>query len=151
MYDLFKFIHVAAAIAWLGAGLAFQIMNARVASSKDPSAIAVMSEQGEWFGKTYFSTAAIVTLVAGIVMVLVSDVLSFGDLWITAGFVGVAASIVIGAVLIGRATAELNETITSEGTASPRVGMLQRRLATLGVADLAILFTVAALMVYKPG
>ena len=151
MYELFKFIHVAAAIAWLGAGLAFQIMNARVASSKDPAAVAVMSEQGEWFGKMYFSTAAIVTLVAGIVMVLVGEGIGFGDLWITAGFVGIVASIVIGAVLIGRATSELTETITAEGATSSRVGMLQRRLAALGVVDLAILFTVAALMIYKPG
>lgn len=151
MYELFKFIHVAAAIAWLGAGLAFQIMNARVASSRDPAAVAVMSEQGEWFGKRYFSTAAIVTLVAGVVMVLVGEGIGFGDLWITAGFVGIVASIVIGAVLIGRATAELNETITAEGATSSRVGMLQRRLAALGVADLVILFTVAALMIYKPG
>ena len=151
MYELFKFIHVAAAIAWLGAGLAFQIMNARVASSKDPTAVAVMSEQGEWFGKAYFSTAAIVTLVAGVVMVLVGEGIGFGDLWITGGLVGIVASVVIGAVLIGRATAELNETITVEGAASTRVGILQRRLAALGVADLVILFTVAALMVYKPG
>ena len=151
MYQLFKFVHVAAAIAWLGAGLAFQVMNARVAATRDPTAIGVMSEQGEWFGKMYFSVASVVTLVAGVAMVLVSDGIGFGDAWITIGFLGIAASIVTGAVLIGRTTNELNTVVDGDGPDSPRVAALQRRLATLGVVDLVILFTVVAVMVWKPG
>ncbi len=44
-----------------------------------------MAEQGSWIGQRYFSVAGITTLVSGIVMVVVSDALSFGDPWISFG------------------------------------------------------------------
>ncbi len=149
MYTLAKFIHVVAVISWLGAGLTFSIMNARVAASRDTASLAFMAEQGEWFGSRFFSATAVITLLSGIWMVVVSDALSFGDLWITAGFVGIAASIVLGAVLIRRATTQLRETVAADGF-GPATEAIQGRLATLGAIDLLILFTVVGLMVYKP-
>ena len=56
-------------------------------------------------------TAGVVTLVSGIAMVLLSDALSFGDLWITGGFVGILVSVVLGSVFINRATNELTEVV----------------------------------------
>lgn len=150
MENLFKFIHVSAAIVWLGAGVAFQVMNARVATEKDPASLAVLSAQGEWFGRVFFSTAATVTLLAGIATTIVGP-WSFAAFWISYGFVGIILSIIIGAVLISRATNELNDVVAADGAASPRASALQRRLATLGAIDLVILFSVVAMMVYKPG
>lgn len=150
MYDLFKFIHIVGAIVWVGASVTFQILNARLASAKDQAGIAAMSSQGEWFGKAVFSTSAGVTLVAGIITVLIGD-LSFGDLWITWGFVGVALSIVFGAVLSERTAKQLATTVEAEGTASPRVAALQRQLGLYGAIDLVILFSVVAAMVWQPG
>lgn len=149
MYTLLLYVHVVAVIGWLGAGLTFSIMNGRVATSRDAAQIQFMANQGEWFGSRFFSTAAVVTLLSGIGMVVSSDALSFGDLWITGGFVGIAASLLIGAVLINRATNDLTEVVASDGV-GPRTAAVQRRLATLGAIDLLILFSVVALMVWKP-
>lgn len=152
MYDLFKFIHIVGAVVWLGAGVTFQILNARLARAQDQAGIAAMSSQGEWFGKAVFSTSAGVTLVAGIVTVLASDgAWSFGDLWVTWGFLGVALSIVFGAVLSERTSRELATTVETSGASSPTVAALQRRLGVYGAIDLAILFSVVAAMVWKPG
>lgn len=150
MYEFFKFLHIAAAIVWLGAGVTFQVMNARVAAQKDPAALAVLSAQGEWFGRVFFSTASIVTLIAGVITVMLGP-WSFASFWVSYGFLGIIASIVLGAVLVRRATEELNEVAVTDGGSSPRAEVLQRRLATLGVLDLVILFSVVAVMVYKPG
>ena len=152
MYDLFKFIHIVAAIVWVGAGVTFQILNARLASAKDQAGIAAMASQGEWFGKAVFSTAAVTTLVAGIVTVLASDgAWSFAELWISWGFVGIALSIVFGAVLSERMAKQLATTIETEGLDSPGVPALQRRLGLYGAIDLVILLSVVAAMVWKPG
>ncbi len=152
MYDLFKFIHIVAAIVWVGAGVTFQILNARLARANDQAGIAAMASQGEWFGKVVFSTAAGTTLVAGIVTVLASDgAWSFAELWVTWGFVGVALSIVFGAVLSERTAKELAATIQTSGQDSPQVPVLQRRLGLYGGIDLLILVSVVAAMVFKPG
>ncbi len=151
MYLFFKLVHVVAAIAWLGAGLAFQVMNMRTRRSGDASASAWLAEQGQWFGRRYFSLAAITTLVAGIVMVVVSDGIGFGDLWITIGFAGILASILIGAIAISRTTDRLAEVLATEGPTSGTASGLQRRLDTLGWIDMTIVFGVVAVMVYKPG
>lgn len=149
MYTFSKFVHVVAVIAWLGAGLTFSIMNARVARTRDAANLGFMAEQGEWFGSRFFSTSAVITLLSGIVMVVASDALSFGDLWITAGFAGIVISIILGSVLIGRATTQLGDTVAAEGF-GPGTEAIQRRLAMLGTIDLVVLFTVVALMIYKP-
>lgn len=152
MYDLFKFIHIMGAIVWIGAAVTFQILNARLASARDEAGIAAMSSQGEWFGKAVFSSSAVVTLVAGIVTVLVSDgAWSFGDLWVTWGFVGIALSIVFGAVLSERTAKELATTVQTTGAGSPQVAALQRRLGLYGAIDLVVLVSVVAAMVWKPG
>jgi uncharacterized membrane protein len=145
MYLVFKTIHVVAAIVWLGAGLTFQVMNRRVRA--DATRTGFLAEQGAWFGRIFFPAAAVTTLVAGIVMVLVSD-LSFGDLWITVGFVGIAASILVGAVFISRTTAALQVATDAGDAAGMRAAA--SRLDLLGWVDMAILFTVVGFMVYKP-
>lgn len=151
MYLFFKFVHIVAAIAWLGAGITFQVMNLRTRSSGNDAATAWLAEQGEWFGRRFFSAAAITTLVAGIIMVAASDGIGFGDLWITIGFAGILASILIGAIAISRATARLNDVIAADGAGSGEAVALQRRLDVLGWVDLTIITAVVAVMVYKPG
>ena len=152
MYDLVKFIHILGAIVWLGAGFTFLVLNARLARAQDHAGIAAMASQGTWFGKAVFSTAAGVTLVAGIVTVLASDgAWSFGEFWVTWGFVGVVLSIIFGAVLSERTTAQLSAAAQSSGSQSPQVAQLQRRLTLYGTIDLLVLVSVVAAMVWKPG
>lgn len=152
MYDLAKFIHILGAIVWLGAGFTFQVLNARLARANDHAGITAMASQGAWFGKAVFSTAAAVTLVAGIVTVLASDgAWRFGELWVTWGFVGVLLSIVFGAVLSERTTRQLGTTVEASGPDSPQVAQLQRRLGLYGAIDLVVLVSVVAAMVWKPG
>ena len=152
MYDLFKFLHIVGSIVWLGAGITFQILNGRLARANDQAGIAALASQGEWFGKVVFSTAAGVTLVAGIVTVLASEgAWSFGDLWITWGFVGIALSIVFGAVLSERMAKQLAVAVETSGPASAQVADLQRRLGLYGAIDIVVLLSVVAAMVFKPG
>jgi uncharacterized membrane protein len=151
VYDLFKFIHIVAVIVWIGAGVTFLILNTRLAAARDHAGVKALASQSEWFGKRVFSVAAAVTLIAGIIMVLVSDdtVAGFADLWITIGFVGIALSIVFGAVLSQRAGNELEAVVAADGPESSQVAVLQRRLNLYGAIDLAILLVVVAAMVWK--
>src|SRR5262249_12890593 len=68
-YLLVKFIHVAAAIVWVGGGLTMSLLNARLARVQDRQGTMVLDQQAEFFGKAVFGPSAIVTLLAGVGLV----------------------------------------------------------------------------------
>jgi uncharacterized membrane protein len=142
MYDLFKFIHVAAVIVWVGGVVTLLILNARVSRAGDPQVIAALARQSRAFGQMVMGPAAGLTLVAGVIAMLVGDI-SLATTWILWGLGSVAASLLLGATAIRRTTERL-----AAGTESG--GSLRRRLAWLNILNLAILFSAVAAMVFKP-
>jgi uncharacterized membrane protein len=142
VYDLFKFIHVAAVIVWVGGVVTIYVMNARVTRAADPQAQAALAGQSRAFGQTVMGPAAGFTLVAGIITMLVGDI-SLATVWILWGLASVAASLLLGATVIRRTTERL---ASGSGDRRP----LQLRLARLNLANLVILFSAVAAMVFKP-
>jgi len=155
VYVTLKFIHVMAAIVWIGAGFALTAVSVGLLQARDYVGAASVGRQTEAFGRQVFGPAAGITLLAGIGMVLVGD-LSWGETWITIGLVGVALSFVFGAVLGERASRDLRVALTAATEdATPTVDHggiagLRRRLAMVSVADLVILTIVVWAMVVKP-
>jgi len=142
VYDLFKFIHVAAVIVWVGGVVTIFVLNARVTRAGEPQAQAALAGQSRAFGQTVMGPAAGVTLVAGIITMLVGGI-SLATVWILWGLASVAASLLLGATVIRRTTERL---ASGSGDRRP----LQRRLARLNLANLVILFSAVAAMVFKP-
>ncbi len=66
IYTLFKFIHVAAVIIWIGGVLALTVINARLAGEKEQVALLSLSRLSNFYGKVVIGPAAIITLIAGI-------------------------------------------------------------------------------------
>jgi uncharacterized membrane protein len=149
LYLLFKFVHVAAAIVWNGGGFTLGLINVRVARTQDRAALTLLSRQGAFFGKAVLGPAALVTLLAGIAMVISSG-LSFGTFWITWGFVGIFGSFILGGVVSGRAGEKLTELVSTVDAGDPRIAALQKRLALLHAVNLLLLFSVVWAMVFKP-
>lgn len=150
MYLTLKLIHIVSAIVWVGAAFTFLVMDMRAARARDHDTQRVLLDNGEAFGKTVFGPAAIVTLLAGVGMVLVGD-LSFGAPWIGIGFAGIASSIVIGAVPVQRAVKELRARVAAAGFGDPGAQAVARRLTLLTQIDFAVLLVVVWAMVTKPG
>lgn len=173
MYTTLKFVHVMASIVWIGSGVALLTVTAGMVRARDYAGVAALGRQGEKLGTRLFAPSALLTLLAGVAMVLVGD-LSFASTWIVIGLVGVAASFVFGAVLGERAQAQLRETLAprvsavpSSDSTPPAVGSTdpvttqpavddvavdaaRRRLMTVSTVDLIILTVVVWAMVAKP-
>lgn len=149
IYELFKFLHIAAVIVWIGGLVAIGIINARVARHRDAPAMTALIEASAFFGRTVVAPAAVLTLAAGIVMVLSAE-MTFATLWIAWGLCGIAVSLLLGATLIRRAGEELAGVAQAAGTETARISALQRRLRTLNVVNLLVLFSVVWAMVFKP-
>jgi uncharacterized membrane protein len=148
-YGIFKFLHIAAVIVWIGGLVAVSIINARAARHEDASVMSALAQASGFFGRVVVAPAAALTLFAGIVMV-VSGGLSFGTLWIAWGLGGIVLSLLLGATLIRRAGEELGEAAQAPRTDPARTLALQRRLRTLNLLNLLVLFSVVWAMVFKP-
>ena len=147
VYNLFKFVHIAAVIVWLGGLVALSVLNAHLAREHNPSVMAALAKASRVFGGTVVGPAAGVTLLAGIVMVITAG-LSFATLWIAWGLGGLLLSMFLGATVIRRAGEQLTAQYAHGDQA--QVVALQRRVRSLNLLNLLILFSVVGAMVFKP-
>jgi uncharacterized membrane protein len=148
-YTLLKFLHVAAAIVWLGGAGALAVLTARLAGEPDRAALAALLRHGAAYGRAVVGPAAIVTLVAGMAAAARAGV-GFGTPWLAWGFVGIVGSLLLTALPIRRAAAELGRLAAGAGPGDPRLDATRRRLTALNAANLLLLLSVVWAMVAKP-
>lgn len=150
MYDLFKFLHVATAIMWIGSGVGFLVLTARLATVDRSGLLAVMA-QSDALGKRLFAPSAMGTLVFGIITVLLSDGnYSFEEPWIVIGFAGFVVSLVMSFVRTP-AGKKMGIALRENGPDHADVAAGINTIRILGIADVIILFVVVGAMVFKPG
>ena len=149
IYTLFKFLHVATVIVWLGGLTTITIITARLGREQDRAAMGAMSRQSAFFGKAIIGPSAGVTLLAGIVMVADSGI-GFDTLWVAWGLIGVFVSIGLGSTVIRRSGEQLSELAPTAEPNDARVVALQNRLRVAGLFNLLLLVSVVAMMVFKP-
>lgn len=148
LYPLFKFLHIVAAVFWIGGIAAIGLLNARLARREDPTVLAATARQSRFFGAAVAGPAALVTLLAGIAMIAVSG-MGF-TLWMLWGFAAIVASVVLGATGLRRAGARLIAGLQAADGDRSSTAPLQRRLALLNTVNLLLLLSAVWAMVFKP-
>jgi uncharacterized membrane protein len=149
IYTLFKFLHVASVIIWIGGVCTLTILNMRLTREQDRSVLSALLQQSNFYGKAIIGPAAALTLIAGIVTA-VNVGYKFSSLWITWGFVAIFASLILGATLIRSVNGKLGELAPVATPGEPRLRALQQRLATLNIINLLLLLSAVGAMVFKP-
>jgi uncharacterized membrane protein len=149
LYILFKFVHVAAVIVWMGGAAALTLLNLRVATLQDRQTQADLAELSSFYGRAVLGPAAALTLVAGVLTAGVGG-LDFSTFWITWGFAGIAGSILLGAIPVRRATAALAAYAGAGAAGDADRQAAQRQLMAWSLANLALLLSVVWAMVFKP-
>lgn len=150
MYDLFKTIHVVAAVAWVGGVILAQVNAALAFRSGEKVRIQGFIRHQEWLGTRYFAPASGTVVLAGVAMVIESG-WEFADLWIVIGIALFVASSVIGAAFLGPQSARFATLLEQKDLDDPEVHSLGNRIALLSRVDLVILVAVVIDMVVKPG
>jgi uncharacterized membrane protein len=149
LYNFYLFLHIVAAIIWLGGAFMVTITNVRLSQQHDRAGLASLGRQGNFYTRSVFMPAAVISLVTGILLTSTAGI-SFGALWITWGFTGIIVSIVLGAVLIRRTIEELGRLAAAPASNGARIGTLQQRVLLLSALNLLVLFSVVWGMVFKP-
>jgi uncharacterized membrane protein len=147
-----KFLHVLAAVTWVGSSVYAQVLVTRVLRERDPDHLGVVSRDIGVMGKALFMPASIAVLVFGVALVAYSPVWNFTDAWVLIGLGGVGATIVTGAGFLGPESERLGK-LAAEGhtPAEPDVERRIRRIVAISRVDLVVLVVVVADMVFKPG
>jgi uncharacterized membrane protein len=151
LYNLLKFIHVMAAIVWLGGSIFIQIYVTRLTRANETEQVTRFAGNLERMGKTVFMPSSITLLVIGIVMVIATPYLYFSEPWIIIGVLGIAATVITGTVFLGPESTRIATAVQEQGPGSAEVQERTKRIFTISRIDLVVLVLVVADMVFKPG
>jgi uncharacterized membrane protein len=147
LYLLFKFLHVAAAILWIGSGVGLVILGIAADRRKDTADYGRIIKYVTFLAPRLFIPSSLAVLICGLVAAWLSW--SFADLWIDIGLVGFAATFVTGNFLLSPRASKVAK-IEAEAGMTPEAISIGHQLLTIAKFDYVMLFVVVADMVFKP-
>jgi len=148
-YQLFKGIHVMAAVVWVGGALFSSVLGARIARTNDGPRMAGFSGDIEHIGMRLFLPASFLLVLTGTAMMLNGD-LDWGQLWVDYGLAIWLLGFVLGIGYFGPQTGQLKTLIEEEGPDSPVVKERIRQILTVSHLELVLLLGVVWAMAVKP-
>jgi len=149
LYDWLMYLHVLAAMIWVGGLLTIGLLATLVIRSGEPDVIARFVRNLGVIGPFVFAPAMIAVVGFGIWMVVDSDAWDFGQTWIWLALSLFGAAFLIGAVFQSR-TAIRARHAAAAGDAHEAVRQLRRW--SWGMRLILLLLLVATWdMVFKPG
>ena len=148
MYELFKYVHILCAMAWVGGGIYAELLVWRAARSPDSGDFLKLARHLDYLVPRVFIPASLLLFVAGVAMTI--QRWSFADTWISIAIVAWVAAILGGSVYLGPLARRGFAHYEADGPASVAGRALLDRLFLLTRIELIVFAVVIALMVAKP-
>lgn len=149
-FELFKFVHLIGAIAWVGGGIGLLILHRRLVGARETEALLAFNRQSQALGNRLFAPAFVLTLGSGIAMVATESAFGFTDLWILIGFGGIVASGTAELAIGQPAGKRFTAAVEDFGSDSPQALAAASRTTLGATLDLLALLIVVFAMVAKP-
>jgi uncharacterized membrane protein len=149
LYDWLEFLHVFAAMIWVGGLVAVGVFAIQALRSGDREVIARLVGSLGVIGPLLFAPAMVTVLGLGIWLVVDSDAWDFGQTWIWLALTLFAAAFLLGAIFQSRAAISARQAAAA-GDDAGAVRQL-RRWAWGMLLILLLLVVVTWDMVIKPG
>lgn len=150
-YDTLKFLHVLAAITWVGAGIYAQVLVTSIKRENDPARLAMAARDVARQGQRLITPAAVSVLVFGVWLVAADPYLNFTTTWIAIGLLGFVITLITGAGFLGPESARLGKLSAERDPSDPEIQRRIQRIFLVSRIDLIVLIAVVADMVFKPG
>jgi uncharacterized membrane protein len=145
-YSIFKFLHIVAAMAWIGGGVTIFAMAMFAERAKDDAEMMRILGSVGMMAMRWFMPSSLATLAFGVVMAFLGGL--WGELWVVLGLVGFAATFVTGHFVL-RVKAMAAGQLMAEGKLA-EAAIVGRKLIQVSKFDYVMLFVVVADMVFKP-
>ena len=149
MYEIVKYIHLLAAIVWVGGAFYVQLLAIRASRSPDPAELPRIGQTAEYFGTRVFVPASLILFVAGVILVI--QRWSFTTPWISIAILLWLASVLTGALYLGPRSMKVGALYAAEGPTSVRARAGIDRLFLVSRLELVSFAVIVFLMVVKPG
>ena len=149
LYDLIKYVHVLAAIIWVGGAFYAQLLAIQIQRSADPDEIPKFGRRAESIGTRVFIPASIVLFLAG--AYLVTQRWSFSQAWVSIAIALWLLSVLMGALYLGPRSKRIGELFAAEGPGSATGRALVDRVFLVSRLELLSFAVIVFLMVVKPG
>jgi uncharacterized membrane protein len=118
-YPWLLFLHILAAVVWVGGAIMLNILNTRSIRSADPARVITAARETAWVGTRVIAPSTLVLLALGIIMVLISDAWTIGQLWIILALVLWGITFATGAFYLGPEAGRIGKLI-DERNPTPR-------------------------------
>jgi uncharacterized membrane protein len=149
-YEIYKTLHVAFAVIWVGGGIALTIIGLLAERADDPRDLATIVKYAEKLGQRVFSPSSVVVLAFGIAMIEKGG-LGWGTFWIDFALVLWAVSFAVGAGYLGPTAGKLHKLHEASGGAlTPEITAVQQRILRVIRFDAAMLLLIVVDMAAKP-
>jgi uncharacterized membrane protein len=148
-YEVLLFLHILAAIVWIGGGIAIQFVAVRAEQTRNGPFMQALGESSDWLAKRLFIPSSLATLVLGILLTIEGP-WTFDTLWLDLGFVGFAVSFLTGILFLKPEGERIGRAIAAHGPASAEARHHIRRIMVVERVQLVILVLVVGAMSIKP-
>jgi uncharacterized membrane protein len=148
-YELWLFLHVTAAIVWIGGAAAVQVFGILTKRAADPAKTAFFARNVSFAVMRVFLPAAVLVLVAGIGLTENGN-WGWGEPFIAWGLALWTVVFLVAFGYLGRAMGQAAGRLETEGP-SPALALRMRNLVWLSRALLLTLVVIVFLMTVKPG
>jgi uncharacterized membrane protein len=144
-YEFLLFVHITAAVIWLGGAFTFQMYGATVRRGGDPEELARFAGRAGVLGERMFIPASLLVVLAGIGLMFEGS-WDWGQLWVIFALVTFAASFATGVLVL----APMAKRVPVVGPTTPAGQALIQRLFTILRIDLVFMYAIVFAMVVKP-
>jgi uncharacterized membrane protein len=145
------FLHVVAAIVWVGGGFMLVMVGLRIRSTANPQAMAELGRTIPYVGIRVLGPAWIVLLITGVWMVLSSASWRFTQFWVLLGIGLFAVAFLVGAIFMSQAGVRLERAAREADSHKANLSSLFQRWLLGYSVILAVLLVAVWDMVFKPG
>ena len=148
-YDVYKGLHVLAAVVWVGGGATLTLLGIVAERERDPLRLASIGQMADWIGLRVYTPSSLTVLVFGILMVRKGD-LGWGHFWIDAALVGWLITTAVGVGYISPQAKKLARIIEASGPTSAEAQAKIRQILTVVRFDVVMMLLIVLDMAVKP-
>jgi uncharacterized membrane protein len=148
-YEFLLFVHISAAVVWVGAGFLLVVLAIRADRTDDEAGIRRILDDNAWLATHLFIPSSLLVFLGGILLTIEGP-WQFDQLWIVIGLVGYLSTFVTGIGVLKPRGDRIAEMIARDGGLNPVSLAETRRLLALARIDTVVLFLVIADMAVKP-
>ena len=148
-YEFWTFLHILAAMVWIGAAAAIQVFGILTKRAADPAKSAFFAQNVSFLINRVLLPAALVVLAAGIGLVEEGN-WDWSEPFVLWGLILWAAVAVVAFGFLGRAIGSAAARLAAEGP-NPALALRMRNLTWLSRVLLLTLVVIVFLMTVKPG